>query len=131
MKFTEILNEVNSDFSTLLKYPVQNTSSWLGNAAIDYRSNQQMFNAYVLNSKGDGWFRKTEGISKGYGLALKNIKVTQKEGKIFGDYLQYKVKLTYIDDNTEKETTDMGYLVINTKNTTLDEVLNYISKKFT
>ena len=33
---------------------------------------------YYWNADGDGWFRSVEGISKGYGLIFKNLKLTSK-----------------------------------------------------
>ena len=83
---------------------------------------------FGLNSKNDGWFRKTEGHANGYGLPLTSFKITSRSPVVLGDYYVYKAIGTYIsfeDDETIER--DNFWLFIH-KDYELSDVLTYIEK---
>jgi len=45
---------------------------------------------YYWNAEGDGWFRSMEGISKGYGLIFKNLKLTSKNPLNWDGSIKYQ-----------------------------------------
>jgi hypothetical protein len=91
---------------------------------------------YVLNGDGmDGWFRKMEGPAKGYGIAVRDIKLTSKKDKLDGTsspYERYDVKVTYLPssedtDDSNKYESSLGWLWVH-RDYSLEEVLEYIKK---
>ena len=84
-------------------------------------------NPFILNNHDDTWFRRTEGISKGYGLCIKNVKVTANAPKTMGDFNCYKVKVDYIGWNSENLLSEFMWLTIH-EDFSLNSVLEYIDK---
>lgn len=110
----------------------QNSGSTIGFVAIDYREAndpREFFYGfpYVLNSKGDGWFRKFEGQGNGYGLALKSIKITSTKPIEKGSFKLYKASIEF-EDHYEDSIEKGKFWVAIHKQFTLDEVLGYIEK---
>ena len=66
------------------------------------------FGNYVLNSCGDGWFRKNKdnGISSRHGLCIDKFKLTSKNPTYVGDFRAYKCVIEY---TTAEETPDAGF----------------------
>lgn len=79
---------------------------------------------YILNSMGDGWFRRVYGIAKGHGLCLNSIKITSRSPKLVGDFYCHKAKInfTYPDGDLG---TDFFWLYIH-EDYDLEQVLTYI-----
>jgi hypothetical protein len=72
----------------------------------DYHGNNKkptFINTYILNSQDDGWFRRTEGKLKGYGLAINELKLTSTAPKQIGSFKAYCAKMKYISFNDENE----------------------------
>lgn len=59
------------------------------------RSSWATSEPYILNSYNDGWLRKTAGIAKGYGLAIRQIKLNAKQFET-GFFNVYKVTIKYL-----------------------------------
>jgi hypothetical protein len=106
------------------------TGLYLGAAAISLTRDVSI-PEFILNGTGDGWFRRIEGNSKGYGLAIRSIKLTSKKDTLSGEntnYSRYLVKVAYVDFNDdEKMETANGWLWVY-NNFTLEEVLKYIDE---
>ena len=62
-----------------------------GRARNDWFSNA----TYILNAKNDTWFRRTEGIGKGYGLLLRDLKVGNKSVSKTDTFNIYRARITY------------------------------------
>ncbi len=80
---------------------------------------------FICNSTGDGWFRKDEGIAKGYGLAIKSMRVTASPKHWGSATMMVKVKVTHIDDRTEETVSSLFWLTYH-NNVTLESITDYI-----
>lgn len=90
---------------------------------------------YTLDAFGDGWFRSTEGPSKGYGLSLVAIRFAKVVGKRVPrtvylplvDRLAYKVEIDYTPASspTEDCETSLAWLVVDRDEDIMD-VFRYI-----
>lgn len=105
---------------------------YLGYAAISFRTTNFQSDSllpFVLNSKGDGWFRRTEGNSDGYGLAINDFQITTRSEPItMGHYKVYKCKINFTDWSQEyKNETDFFWLYVH-ENFELEEILAYIEE---
>lgn len=107
---------------------------YLGYASISFRDNTPNMNshrAFVLNSKGDGWFRRDDkdSVSDGYGLVINEIKVTTRTNPIvMGNYNVYKCVITYVDWSWEAEEKKDFFWIYIHKNFDLSEILDYIEE---
>jgi hypothetical protein len=80
---------------------------------------------FVLNSYGDGWFRKAKGTRWPYiGLCIKDIKITSRTPILIGDFICHKCECNYIDYQ-EDHCKDKFWLFIH-KKFELKDVLEYI-----
>lgn len=104
---------------------------YLGYASLSFRTTNfqsDIHKAFVLNSKGDGWFRKDNGIADGYGLCINRIKITSKTVRDIGAYLVYKCKIEYTgNDDEQTPETDLFWLYVH-KNFEVEEILEYIKE---
>ena len=105
-------------------------SYYIGYVSLSFRySNnpmKDMYENFILNSYDDTWFRRVNGDTKGYGLAIQEIKVTSKNTVTMGDYICYKVKINHIDwYDDEYIKMDYMWLMIH-KDWDLEEVMCYI-----
>jgi len=101
-----------------------------GAASIEFRHKAPYTNSiYILNGMGDGWFRATEYIAKGYGLAIVSIKVTSTKPTIFHHTRVYKAKMSYIPPHFEEvKDAEDAFIYIHVHNDyTIEDVLNYIN----
>lgn len=85
---------------------------------------------YILNSMGDTWFRKVEDHpkgTKGYGLAIQDLKVTSKTPMQYGRSNAYKasIKYTPVSDENTIETASVWLYIYNEYE--LKDVLKYIN----
>jgi len=92
-----------SDYPEALKMGNQ-----YGYGAINFRGygakfDGQIYEAYILNSKGDGWLRQIEGQGKGYGLVIRDIKVRSKKWKKYGDYKKYVGQVKYLENGKDED----------------------------
>ncbi|NCQ52030.1 hypothetical protein GW796_09075 [archaeon] len=128
----EIFEEVSKKIDD---YPASRNidNSAIGYAAIAFRENNDYVKAlnvdfpFILNSKNDTWFRKIEGKAKGYGLAIKDVKITSRKPMTMGNFDIYKASIKYIDDKTEEENIDNFWISVHNK-FSIDDVINYIDK---
>jgi len=104
----------------------------LGYAAIYWKEpHPNLQEAYILDGMHDGWFRKDVlyGEGKGYGLMLRDIKITSKEPWEWADGHLYLVKFTYLSNNVDYDDgsriSSLGYLYVN-EDVTIEDVLQYI-----
>lgn len=79
---------------------------------------------YVLNSKNDGWFRKTEGIAQGYGLCINSIKITSRKPQLMGKFICYKAQIDYTS-HEETPASDKFWVLVH-QQFDIQEVLQYI-----
>lgn len=79
---------------------------------------------YKLNGKGDGWFRKIEGVANGYGLAINTVKITSRQPQLIGDFIAYKAVIQYTA-NDETPAEDKFWIFVQ-KQFDIEEVLEYI-----
>lgn len=104
---------------------------YIGYVAISFRAQNpsvDSFLAFVLNSQYDNWFRRVSGISKGHGLCIRNIKLTSKNPSVMGDFLVYKCKIDYINNNFESDIeTDLFWLYVH-KKFDVEDILKYIEE---
>lgn len=106
-----------------------NEKYYLGYCAISFRDqspNGNSHRTFVLNSKGDGWFRRTSGPGDGYGLCINDLKITSSKPNKMGDFNVYKCVINYINWN-EEEARDFFWLYVH-KNFELEEILEYIEE---
>lgn len=92
---------------------------------------------YVFNAFGDGWYRSTEGPSKGYGLSLVGIRFA-RSGKerhprpVFmtnsPNLLAFKVEIDYTPSSNPQEDieTSLAWLVIDTQEEDVMDVVRHI-----
>lgn len=81
---------------------------------------------FVCNSFNDTWFRKTEGVTKGYGLMIRDINITSTKTLYVGDFKAYKCTIKYEDNTCEwKIDTDKFWLFVHER-FKLEDVLAYI-----
>jgi hypothetical protein len=102
----------------------------------DYDINRDNFS---LNGMNDGWFRKIDGLAKGHGLCINNIRVTNRKYHYFngepsficntvGDFLCYKAIIDYTNNDFDsKDETDLFWIFVH-KNFALADVLDYIEE---
>lgn len=83
-------------------------------------------NNYKLNGKGDGWFRKIEGLCNGYGLAINAVKITSRKPQLVGDFIAYKAIIQFTA-NDETPAEDKFWIYVH-KHFDIEEVLDYIEK---
>jgi hypothetical protein len=124
--FTEILKENTID------QPHMNYNSYIGYASISFRSKKYNDDVnrgpnYILNEKGDTWFRSREGNSKGYGLCIRSVKVTGRKAETFGNFKVYKANMDWLNNQDEEIKAEPIWIVVH-ENFDLDDVLNYIKK---
>lgn len=91
----------------------------------DYDINKDNF---VLDGGNDGWFRKIDGIAKGYGLAINELKVTSKQFWVVGDFYCFKAKIAYTNWNWNPEDETGLVWVFVHKAFEIEEVLEYIEE---
>ncbi len=102
----------------------------IGNAAIAFRFDNNPAGSfyhrypYILNSKGDGWFRKDSGLGDGYGLVIRSIRVTSRKPIEHLDGTFHKAIIDYTDVSGRDQREPFWLYV--SKHFTLEEVLNYI-----
>ncbi len=82
---------------------------------------------YILNSFDDTWFRCDYGNASHYGLAITNIKFTTKKSVTMGDYICYKVKVSYHDWYEDIIKEEFMWLSIQ-KNFKVEDVMEYIEQ---
>lgn len=71
------------------------TGYYIGLAGITFDKNLTgVF--YALNGTGDTWFRRIEGLGKGYGLLLRSLKPIKKLTKDTGDFDMWLAKIVYV-----------------------------------
>ena len=105
-----------------------------GYVSIEFKSGNNtkypLFNvSYVLNGTGDGWFRRIEGIGKGMGLAITDLKLTSPKPLVVGDFNAYNVKITYISHNDEDvKESGLAWLLVHNR-FDIEQVLRFIQKK--
>jgi hypothetical protein len=104
----------------------------IGYVAIGFRTDKVGYDInkanFILNSKCDGWFRKDEGIANGYGLCINTIKITSSNPILVGDFLAYKAKIEYTNNDFEpKEERDFFWVYVH-KQFDIKEVLDYIEE---
>jgi hypothetical protein len=104
----------------------------LGFAAIYLmREDIHLVAPYILDVKRDGWFRKSEGIAKGYGVMLRNVKLSGRKTKEWGSGSLTAVLVTYLphtdeDDDPKLYETSKGYLYVH-NSIDAHEVIDYIN----
>lgn len=107
-----------------------NAGHYAGYASISYRINidpaYDIHTPFVLNSCGDGWFRKDKhaGVTAGCGLCINSIKITGRIHKHLGKYTALKCIIDFTDYN-EEPATDKFWLFVH-DDYTVEEVLQYI-----
>jgi hypothetical protein len=104
----------------------------VGYASIAFReSNDPSYalnnNPFVLNSKNDGWFRKVDGNSAGFGIAINDFKITSKNPIKIGHFYAYKCKISYTNWAWEpEEEKDFFWLFVH-QNFEVEEIVEYIN----
>jgi len=68
---------------------------YVGLAGITFEKNLSGV-CYVLNGTKDTWFRRIEGLGKGYGLLLRNLKPIKKLKNALGDFDMWLAKVIYV-----------------------------------
>lgn len=102
---------------------------YLGVAAINFRNdnpNVDSWNSFILNSMNDGWFRRIEGNSKGYGLQIQSLKITGKIPIEWPCYYVYKGKIKYLDFSNEIKFGKVWVFL--DKNFNPNDLINYIDQ---
>lgn len=107
-----------------------------GTESADYAINQ---NNFYLNAAGDGWFRKDKyaGIASGYGLMIRNIKITNRKkhyhngepsfvGQEIGNFVAYKASIIYETNDFESEVVEDKFWVFVHKQFDIKDVVEYI-----
>lgn len=118
---------------TFLDYN-QSGSYCIGFASIAYRNcenpSANCHKAFVANSYGDGWFRipRGEGLSEGYGLCIRELKITSKNCFYMGDFIAYKAIITYINPNDEYMLETDKFWIFVHKDFDVLSVLEYIEQ---
>ena len=128
------------------KKNVHDTGNRLGYVSIVFRDPKKdstpslKVGQYALNCLGDGWFRvPDEGLNTdGYGLCITDVKLTTKEGTMWGSsynqteerrYKYYKAIMTYIPSEQDDETTtekEPIFIIVRNYDGIIDDVLDYI-----
>jgi hypothetical protein len=115
-----------------------------GYVAIGFRQNSADYdinkNNFILNSCGDGWFRKDKnsGISSSHGLLIRNIKLTNRKkhfyngvpnvmGELVGDFICYKAEIEYETNDFDPEVCYDKFWVFVHKTVDIKDVLCYIN----
>ena len=102
--------------------------SYIAPVAIWFRDDIACLHPYVLNAK-DGWFRKTEGLGKGYGLMLRSVALTSKNGETYSHGMRYKVKMTYrpcADDTGTVLENELCWMYVDSDYGSAEKALQYI-----
>lgn len=88
---------------------------------------------YVLNGTGDTWFRRVQGIGKGYGLLLQSLKPIRLLKNSVGDFNFWQAKISYVpfDSSESSEWKSLSveshaYIYVN-KAFELQDVVNYFN----
>ena len=104
----------------------------LGFAAIYLtRDDIHLVAPYILDVKHDGWFRKSEGVAKGYGTALRSIKLSGSKTKTWGTGSLLPILLTYLPHTADEEDPKLyekskGFLYVH-NSVEAKEVVDYIN----
>ena len=69
---------------------------YIGYVSLSFRytnnPHKDMHENFILNSYEDTWFRRVDGNTKDYGLAIKEIKITSENFVTMGDFFCYQSK---------------------------------------
>lgn len=103
----------------------------VGVIGIEFRKGEAINLDYTLDK--DGWFRRESGVGKGYGLMIRNLKITSSKPQIRGKFKIHKGKMTYLPssediDDPSKYKTDPVYIWVY-KNYEIGNVLSYIDRE--
>ena len=104
----------------------------LGFAAIYLvREDVHLVEPYILDSKRDGWFRKIEGVAKGYGAMLRSVKLSGRKTKEWASGSLTAVLVTYLphtqdEDDPKAYETTKGYLYVH-NSIDAHDVIDYIN----
>jgi hypothetical protein len=95
------------------------------------RENTSLVAPYILDIKRDGWFRKSEGVAKGYGIMLRSIKLSGSKTKTWGTGSLLPILLTYLPHTADEEDLKLyekskGFLYVHNSVETQD-VIDYIN----
>lgn len=84
---------------------------------------------YVINAMKDGWFRISEKQDRayGYGLEIKNVRLSGRDSISYGEGRAYKVLVDYTNSQGEPEKNEPFWLYVHSEHTP-EEVLQYIEK---
>ena len=86
---------------------------------------------YILDFKRDGWFRKSEGVAKGYGAMLRSIRISGSKTKTWGSGSLLSVILTYLphtadEDDPKLYESSKGFLYVH-NSVEAQDVVDYIN----
>ena len=134
IKLRKIVNEysINGEDDTILTYPSSDRS--IGYVLFTFGAKRPIDADYILNLKGDGWFRRPEDKkAPGYGLAIRDIQINKNNPHkdfIDSNFNVYKCKVTFLpasedEDNRAKYDRGTGWLWVH-KKFDVDEVEKYI-----
>jgi hypothetical protein len=107
--------------------------TYLGFASIQFRNKtldtinkpNWIRGTYVLNIKGDGWFRGEDGISKDYGLCITHIEITGRNYFNMSQGKAIKAQIEYLNFSEKHDKADIWLFIHN--DTTIEEVIAYIN----
>jgi hypothetical protein len=108
-----------------------------------YRSNNKVIDGtytdYTYDIQGDKWFRSTFGLSKGYGLLVKDLKITPKQKTQFiattSERNAYPITLKLVNNEDaslpdwDKHYTKEKYWLIISNKEDVDNVIKDINKQ--
>jgi hypothetical protein len=104
----------------------------LGFAAIYLtRDDIHLVAPYILDVKHDGWFRKSEGVAKGYGVMLRGIKLSGRKTKEWATGSLLPVMVTFLpltqdEEDPKQYETSKGFLYVH-NSVDAKEVVDYIN----
>jgi hypothetical protein len=95
------------------------------------RENTSLVAPYILDIKRDGWFRKSEGVAKGYGIMLRSIKLSGSKTKTWGTGSLLPILLTYLPHTADEEDLKLyekskGFLYVH-NSVEAQDVIDYIN----
>jgi len=133
MHFNKIVEQVLNEV-TLTNYH-ETYPFLLGYAAITFRKKTnpwdpyESFGAWVLGGRKDTWFAKTEGTGKGYGLMIRELKITSRTpvDDSTAHALVYKAKMKYIPIGQDDEELTDVWLYVH-RDVTLESVLKFVEQ---
>ena len=138
-KLVETINKRNAEirrkqeaFDKMLDYKSTVGKYCNGYVGISFRTDKPEYdinkNNFILNSKFDGWFRKDSyaGVADGYGLMIRNIKITSRKPVLVGDFICHKAEIIYESNDFESSLVIDKFWVFVHKEFDIADVVEYI-----